>query len=84
MSIIPSNIISLPDWIPFWKLRGSWTVSKTDLAIYDLDRAYTIKQNVWDGLNTASYPDYLRGDVKLSRIVHGKSVRVFTSCKDIA
>lgn len=64
MSIIPSNIISLPDWIPFWKLRGSWTVSKTDLAIYDLDRAYTIKQNVWDGLNTASYPDYLRGDVK--------------------
>lgn len=64
VSIIPSNIISLPDWIPFWKLRGSWTVSKTDLAIYDLDRAYTIKQNVWDGLNTASYPDYLRGDVK--------------------
>ena len=64
VSIIPSNIISLPDWIPFWKLRGSWTVSKTDLAIYDLDRAYTIRQNVWDGLNTASYPDYLRGDVK--------------------
>ena len=21
VSIIPSNIISLPDWIPFWKLR---------------------------------------------------------------
>ncbi len=64
VSVIPSNIISMPDWMSFWKLRGSWTVSKQDLDIYDLDRSYSISSNVWDGLNTASYPSSLRGDVK--------------------
>ncbi len=64
LSVIPSNIIPLPEWIPFWKLRGSWTVSKTDLGVYDLNTSYTVKQNVWDGLNTASYPSSLRGHVK--------------------
>lgn len=64
LSVIPSNILHLPEWIPFWKLRGSWTVSKTDLGIYDLNTAYTIQQNVWDGLNTASYPNSIRGHVK--------------------
>ena len=39
-------------------------VSKTDLGIYDLNRAYSISQNVWNGLNTASYPNSLRGNVK--------------------
>lgn len=63
-SIIPSNIISLPEWIPFWKFRGSWTVSKKDLSVYYLNTAYTIQQNVWNGLNTADYPDYLLGNVK--------------------
>ena len=63
-SIIPSNIISLPEWIPFWKFRGSWTVSKKDLSVYYLNTAYTIQQNVWNGLNTADYPNYLLGDVK--------------------
>ena len=63
-SFIPSNLLEMPSWLPFWKLRGSWTVSKSDLGIYDLNRAYSISQNVWNGLNTATYPNSLRGNVK--------------------
>ena len=63
-SFIPSNLLEMPSWLPFWKLRGSWTVSKSDLGIYDLNRAYSISQNVWNGLNTAAYPNSLRGNVK--------------------
>lgn len=47
VSIIPSNM-SLAGLDTLLEIERMWTVSKTDLAIYDLDRAYTIKQNVWD------------------------------------
>jgi TonB-linked SusC/RagA family outer membrane protein len=63
-SIILSELIPLPEWLPFWKLRGSWTVTKSDLGIYALNQAYGVSNNVWNGLNTASYPLYIRGNVK--------------------
>jgi TonB-linked SusC/RagA family outer membrane protein len=63
-SVIMSNIIKLPSWWTFWKLRGSWTVSKKDLDIYDTSQAYTIYNSVWDGLNSAEYPQTMRGNVK--------------------
>lgn len=63
-SVIMSNIIKLPHWWTFWKMRGSWTVSKKDLNIYDTNQAYTINNSIWDGLNSAAYPETMRGNVK--------------------
>ena len=31
------------------------------MSIYDTNRAYTIKNNSWDGLNGATYPTKIRG-----------------------
>ena len=55
-----SEFIDLPDLFTFWKLRGSWTVTKTDLDIFDTVQAYSVSNNVWDGLNSATYPTALR------------------------
>ncbi|MDR1454118.1 MAG: SusC/RagA family TonB-linked outer membrane protein, partial [Tannerella sp.] len=63
-SAVLSQLVQMPEWIPFWKLRSSWTVSKSDLGIYDLNQAYSTSSNVWNGLNSASFPTYIRGDVK--------------------
>jgi TonB-linked SusC/RagA family outer membrane protein len=63
-SIVLSELFPLPDWTKFWKLRGSWTVSKSDLGIYAINQTYAITLNAWDGLNSADYPEKLRGAVK--------------------
>lgn len=63
-SLIMSELIKLPAWMNFWKVRGSWTLSKSDLDIYDLNQAYTVNNSVWNGMNSAAYPTYLRGNVK--------------------
>ena len=60
-SVVLSEFIPMPSWIDFWKMRGSWTQTKKDLSIYDTNRAYTIKNNSWDGLNGATYPTKIRG-----------------------
>ena len=63
-SILPSEFVTLPDWFSFWKLRGSWTISKQDLSVYDTNNDFITNSNVWDGLNTAYYPYTIRGRVK--------------------
>lgn len=64
LSAIMSEVIPMPDWLKFWKIRGSWTVSKNDLDIYATNQTYSVSNSVWDGLNAASYPTTLRGNVK--------------------
>lgn len=63
-SVLMSNVIKLPKWWSFWKIRGSWTVSKRDIDIYATNQAYTINNSVWNGLNSAVYPTTMRGNVK--------------------
>ncbi|HNU38551.1 MAG TPA: SusC/RagA family TonB-linked outer membrane protein, partial [Macellibacteroides fermentans] len=63
-SVLMSEIMPLPDWMNFWKLRGSWTVSKNDLDIYAINTAYAVDNAVWNGMNSAYYPTTLRGSVK--------------------
>lgn len=60
-SVVLSEFISMPSWIDFWKLRGSWTQTKSDLSIYDTNKAYTIENNRWNGLNGATFPTKIRG-----------------------
>ena len=50
----------MPEWLNFWKLRGAWTETKSDLGIYDTNQAYSVSTNVWDGMNTAVYPEMIR------------------------
>lgn len=59
-SVIMSEFLKVPKPLTFWKLRGSWTITKEDLGIYDIQQAYSVSTNVWDGLNTAYYPTTLR------------------------
>lgn len=59
-SLILSEFIDMPKPFTFWKLRGSWTVTKSDLSIFDTQQAYSVSTNVWNKLNTASYPTSLR------------------------
>lgn len=63
-SAIMSEFLTMPDWIKFLKLRGSWTVSKKDLDIYAVSQAYTVSNAVWNGLNSARMPLIKRGNVK--------------------
>lgn len=63
-SVIMSELMTMPDWVKFLKLRGSWTVSKKDLDIYAINQAYTVSNSVWNGMNSAKYPVTQRGNVK--------------------
>ena len=61
-SALLSEVINMPDFINFWKLRASWTVSKQDLGIFDLNQAYEVNTNVWNNMNTQSFPSIIRGE----------------------
>jgi len=63
-SVILSELLPLPEWLPFWKLRGSWTVTKSDLDIYAINQAYSVGTNAWGTLPSAAYPTSLRGNVE--------------------
>jgi TonB-linked SusC/RagA family outer membrane protein len=60
-SLIVSELIKFPKWVDMAKVRGSWTKTKFDLGIYDLNNSYNINTNVWNGLSTSSYPTSIRG-----------------------
>ena len=59
-SILLSELIEMPSWLSFLKVRSSYTVTKTPAKVYEINKAYTIKQNVWDGMSTAQYPETIR------------------------
>ena len=59
-SVIMSEFLHLPQPFTFWKLRGSWTVTKYDLDIFETQQAYSVSSNVWNKMNTATYPSSLR------------------------
>lgn len=58
-SIIMSELLKTPDWLSLWKLRASWTMTKTPLDIYANNLLYTIS-NSW-GNSSAVTPDNLSG-----------------------
>lgn len=59
-SFVGSEIIHKPDWLSFWKIRASWTETKSDLSIYDTNTSYKITPNLWDGLSGAAYPTEIK------------------------
>lgn len=60
-SVILSELFELPSVISFLKLRGSWTRTKKDLKVYDINSEYSVTNDAWDGLSSAGYPSMIRG-----------------------
>lgn len=60
-SVVLSELLPLPSVWNFWKIRGSWTKTKEDMDIYANNNVYDVKTNVWNGLQTAEYPENLIG-----------------------
>lgn len=60
-SFVVSEVLSsLPSWLDFWKLRGSWTLSKSDLGIYATNQSYSTTIAAWNAFNSANYPTTIR------------------------
>ncbi len=54
--VLSEYLKSLPDWFDFWKIRGSWTVSKNDLGVYATNPTFSTSLGAWGSINTAAYP----------------------------
>ncbi|MBK7173134.1 MAG: SusC/RagA family TonB-linked outer membrane protein [Bacteroidales bacterium] len=55
-SFIASELLPEMGWLSLWKLRGSWTSSKTPAGIYDINQVFNITNNAWTNLTSASLP----------------------------
>lgn len=58
-SVVMSEFFKLPEVIGFWKLRGSWTQTKNDMAVYASNVLYKMEPSLWDSMNGSYYPDVL-------------------------
>ncbi|SEA20118.1 TonB-linked outer membrane protein, SusC/RagA family [Porphyromonadaceae bacterium KH3R12] len=58
-SVVLSEFFNTPSWLGMWKVRGSWTIAKSPLGVYDNNLPYSIS-NSW-GYLAASYPSNLMG-----------------------
>jgi TonB-linked SusC/RagA family outer membrane protein len=59
-SILLSELIKMPSWLTFWKLRGSWTQTKYAPGVYDINASYGISNNFWGTMTAATYPTSIR------------------------
>ncbi|MGL5981235.1 MAG: SusC/RagA family TonB-linked outer membrane protein [Phocaeicola sp.] len=58
-SVVASEFFKKPEWLSLWKIRGSWTITKTPLGIYDSNLAY-LTDTAW-GETSATLPGNLLG-----------------------
>jgi len=58
---IVSEFIDLSSVLNFWKIRGSWTVSKMDVGLYSINPNYSVSSNVMQGNSAAYYPSSIIG-----------------------
>lgn len=61
-SVIISDLIKefKPNWLSMLKARGSWAVTKSVPDPYEINQAFSVSSNVWDGMSTASYPNSIK------------------------
>ncbi|GAB4034780.1 SusC/RagA family TonB-linked outer membrane protein [Spirosoma jeollabukense] len=62
-SVVLSELVKMPTGLDFLKLRGSWTLSKTDLRVFANNQTYSTTTADWDNLNSAAYPLAIRNSV---------------------
>ncbi len=58
-SVVLSEFFNAPSWLSLWKVRGSWTITKTPLDVFASNTTYSTT-NSW-GYTDASLPDNLMG-----------------------
>ena len=62
-SILLSKWIK-PSWLDFWKVRGSWTLSKKDLGVYATNVNYNVNVGAWgEDYSTADYTSSVKNAV---------------------
>ncbi len=60
-SFVASELLPELEWLSLWKLRGSWTSSKTPAGIYEINQVFSITNNAWGNLTSASLPSTIYG-----------------------
>lgn len=60
-SVVLSEFIKMPSFVDFWKVRGSWTVTKKDMDIFAINNVYSISTNVWDNMTAAYGSSEIKG-----------------------
>lgn len=60
-SFIVSELLPEMDWLSLWKVRGSWVNTKAPAGIYTINSVFTIANNVWGTLSSATLPTTIRG-----------------------
>ncbi|WP_212003247.1 SusC/RagA family TonB-linked outer membrane protein [Chitinophaga sp. HK235] len=68
-SLVLSEFIPMPKWMDLAKVRGSWTKTKSDPAVFEINNTYGIKTNVWNSLNSAAFPTTIRSSDLLPQTV---------------
>lgn len=64
-SVVLSEFIPMPSWTNFWKVRASWTKTKQDVGVYDINTVYDISTNVWNDMTAAYNPRSIRNKMLL-------------------
>lgn len=59
-SLIASELFHHPDWLSYWKLRGSFATYRTPAGIYDINNVFSITSNSWGTMSSASFPTSIR------------------------
>lgn len=83
-SFIASELLPKMNWLSLWKLRGSWTSSKTPAGVYAINSVYSITNNAWSNLSSATYPTTIVGGTNVrpqaaSTFEFGTAVNVFNN-----
>jgi TonB-linked SusC/RagA family outer membrane protein len=60
-SFVASELLPELNWLSLWKIRGSWTTSKTPAPIYKINQVYEITNNAWANLTSANLPSIIYG-----------------------
>src|SRR5690606_16400602 len=60
-SFIVSELLPKTDWLSMWKLRSSWVTVKNPASIYDINSVFSIANNTWGTLSSATLPTSIRG-----------------------
>jgi hypothetical protein len=48
------------EWLSLWKLRASWTTARDIPGIYEINSVFSIKNNAWATMSSASLPETIR------------------------
>ncbi|MDR1103336.1 MAG: SusC/RagA family TonB-linked outer membrane protein, partial [Tannerella sp.] len=59
-SISLTEFLPRISWLDFWKIRGSWTQTKSAPDYYAINQTYSFNNNVWNNMPGASYPGTIR------------------------